>query len=58
MLKTFIKTSNSNCFADTLTKIYFQVGISAVYMKTYTVGRTCRWETYTHRGTTFRTLKM
>ncbi len=30
MLKTSIKTSNSNCFADTLTKIYFQVGISAV----------------------------
>ncbi len=30
MLKTEIKTSNSNCFADTLTKIYFQIVISAV----------------------------
>ncbi|EQB67761.1 MAG: hypothetical protein AMDU1_APLC00099G0010 [Thermoplasmatales archaeon A-plasma] len=29
MLKTDIRTSNSSCFSDTLTKIYFQLRISA-----------------------------
>lgn len=29
MLKMDLKASNSYCFADTLTKIYFQIGISA-----------------------------